>query len=257
VNKKQAQILTVGESLFFHYLIGMMKPQIWIFCFLLWLSSFAQATSILLMGYEPFDGRPNNTSFQVVQIIQKLLQEENGFDVKLCELPVDYATSADIAKSCVSSLAQRPELIVSIGEQPFPMELARTSANIAYHNPNWPDSPWNGGVIDPQQPAKLNFSLPTERLYCSFEKADRLQLKVMNDPGVFVCNYVAFKLSAYLKSSGIPFTFFHVKSLDISETAALRALARKLTGVMVKLVDPAWNPQATAYKKCRKEYEKL
>jgi hypothetical protein len=99
--------------------------------------------------------------------------------------------------------------------------------------------------------------MPTERLYCAFEKADRAQLKVMNDPGVFVCNFVAFKLAAFLQSSGIPFTFFHVKSLDISETAALRAMARKLTNVMVKLVDPAFNPQSTAYKKCRKEYEKL
>ncbi len=191
---------------------------------LLLLPFASMATSILLTGFKPFGNRSINTSFEVVKVLQKSLSFQ-GHEVHICEIPVEYSRAFETAKGCLQALNQRPELVISFGEKSGSAELNKTARNYAGYVQDEEGTTWGGRQISVDLPNEIELSMKVPQLFCAVSKTQRSQVSIAQNPGAFLCNYVAFKMADYLKATQTPYTFIHVPSLGSYQKSALQDLA--------------------------------
>jgi pyrrolidone-carboxylate peptidase len=166
---------------------------------------------ILVTFFEPFGGSKVNMSASVAEQFKEELERlDTHVGVTLCQLPVEYDKAPARALECYNNMSQKPGLVIGLGEGNCKMRL-EVAANNLDDTPKFPD---NGGLervkhpIIPGKPKRQAFSFPVQELYCAIPSSQKHRFVVSGTPGNYVCNNLAFTMSAILK--GPQFTFVHV-----------------------------------------------
>lgn len=177
------------------------------------------AKSILLSGFDAFEGKKENNS----QIIAKALQQKFiGSDIKIeyCQLRTVYNKSSETLKDCFHALKEKPDYVISIGEG-FCNRISFET--VAYNIMNSKD-PDNDGVIfqneriRPDAPGKINFSLNLSKIRQSLSRKERRYVKMSHKIGTYVCNNLAYIMASDLAEA--PYTFVHVPSYNCQNQQA-------------------------------------
>jgi pyroglutamyl-peptidase len=221
---------------------------------LLQLPLWGFAQTILLTGFKPFGGRSINTSYQLVQALQKKLIP-SGAKITICELPVVYGQAFDVAKKCYENLDSSPDLVLSFGEGTSRVELDQASINFAGNYPDENSMAWGGKQILTDRPNQYRFSMSTEKLYCAIPARERDQVPVSPDPGNFLCNYVAYTMSNFFFGQDIPYAFIHVPALAEYQSAELDKMADYLSEMIFRQVEGPQNTGSALYQECLSDYQ--
>lgn len=166
---------------------------------------------VMLTGFEPFGGRPVNSSAQSIEVLAASgLGERDGIEYKVCILPVEYDKAAKKAQECYEQI--KPNMVISTGEGDCNVRLELRAHNYD-DTPGFAD---NGGVvrestpIERGAPAHELLTLPVPDLYCTGMAEMGPPLSTSISPGYYVCNNTAYHMARFLKPKQIPFGFVHV-----------------------------------------------
>ena len=198
---------------------------------------------LMLTGFEPFGGAPQNNSWRVVSQLAESPQLKAIFDVRTCLLPVDYDHGAEVALQCLHALPRTPVAVVSFGEADCKTQLERRYVN--QDNTSIPDNAGvlrQGSKIIESGPAELGPTLSIEQMMAALPAGDSGKVIFSDDAGQYVCNNTAYWMADSLMPQGdgssrpkTGFAFIHVPNAS----ARCRAdsdplmLARMLTPMLI------------------------
>lgn len=218
------------------------------------LSITAFAQTVLITGFKPFGGRGINTSYQVAKAIQENLKA-SYIQAVICELPVSYNEVFPAARDCYEKLERRPDMVISLGEQYSGFEFAHAAKNFAGHEADEDSRIWGNRVILENHADQIRFTLPVESLYCSLPKDDRQDLSIANHPGIFVCNFLAYKMADYLQPTQVPYTFIHVPVLALNQKRQLHQIADRISQIIYTQMEGPPHLDGDFYTQCSEEYQ--
>ena len=185
------------------------------------LAEGSQHFTVVFTYFDAFNGRSKNNSKMFSELLKKDVERVyRNIKVETCELPVVYDKAADMAKACIESLPQKPDLVISLGEGYCEFEFItyavnRDSADIPDNDGNYRTD----HTIEPGGPATRAFTAPVHRLFClphfRFENKNNI-LRFSLDPGRFVCNNTSYHLARDLNLENIPYAFLHVPNSDLA-----------------------------------------
>lgn len=196
------------------------------FLLMLLLTSTAYSKSLVLVSYfDPFGKALTNNSEVVAKALsEKFVMEELDIDLKLCPLQTIYNKAYGQLEDCTKNLAQRPILILGLGESncDLKIELMMQNKDKSY-GPDNSGVERNNSVIISQAPALLGLNYPLSQMYCSLDLKERKSVQISHDAGTFVCNNSAFQMSWYYPE--IPYGFIHVPAHNCRRLQQKTALA--------------------------------
>lgn len=175
--------------------------------------------TILLTGFEPFDGETVNPSWLIAQALQG--EHVGGAVVAAQQLPCVFGR---VQQTLRAALAQhRPALVLALGQAAGRCELSIERLAINVDDARIPDnagaSPIDEPVV-PGGPAAYFSTLPIKAMVAAVRAAG-IPAAVSQTAGTFVCNHVFYVLMHTLKSQpGERGGFMHVPLLP--EQAAVR-----------------------------------
>jgi pyrrolidone-carboxylate peptidase len=229
------------------------KTKILFSIYILFFTTSVFGQSILLTGFKPWGGRQTNVSYQAVLRLQKHLQSW-GIDTHTCEIPVVFAEAFDVAKNCFDSLPRRPDMVVSFGEGGFKIELNSVADNFA-SGIDENGMEWTNGRILRGGKGSYQFSLDREKLYCGVSENEREYFSLTKSPGSFLCNYIAYTMSAYLEPKGIPFAFIHLQPFGDDEEKWSQTVDTLARMIFTQLEGPQ-NLESPFYRECQARYNR-
>lgn len=174
-------------------------------------SQSLMAKSILLSGFDAFNGNKDNNS----QVIAKKLEEKfKNTDIKIhyCQLRTVYYKSSEMLKDCYHSLDEKPDYIISLGEG----YCGRVSfEKVAFNKMNSTLADNDGVIykntkIDESGRSKISLSLNLSSIRKKFSRKDRRFAKMSTKIGSFVCNNLAYLSNSEFDQT--PYSFIHVPS---------------------------------------------
>ena len=178
--------------------------------------------SILLTGFEPFDGAEMNPSWEAVE---RVPDEVAGRAVHRVCLPVVYGVAADLLVGEIARL--RPEVVVCCGVAGGRQAITPELVAVNYRMARIPDNAGQqfGGVpIDPEGPAAYMTRLPVHAMIDAV-KAAGVPAYLSLSAGAYVCNDVYWALLACEGEYGHRGLFIHVPGADVVDAdAAARAI---------------------------------
>ena len=169
--------------------------------------------SVLVTGFEPFDGEPVNASWESVRVLDGAMLA--GHRVVACCLPVTFAGAVAALEGAVH--AHAPAAVVAVGEAGGRerISLERVAINLidARIPDNAGDRPIDVPVV-PEGPAAYFSTLPLKPMLLALESAG-LPAEISHSAGTYVCNQVFYALCHALRERpGVPAGFVHVPYLD-------------------------------------------
>lgn len=178
--------------------------------------------SILLTGFEPFDGAEMNPSWEAVE---RVPDEVAGHPVHRVCLPVVYGEAANLLVGEIARL--RPEVVVGCGVAGGRQAITPELVAVNYRMARIPDNAGQqfGGVpIDPEGPAAHMTRLPVHAMIDAV-KAAGIPAYLSLSAGAYVCNDVYWALLATEAEYGHRGLFIHVPEADVVDAdAAARAI---------------------------------
>lgn len=199
-------------------------------------------TDVLLTGFAPFDGAAVNESWEAVRRAAPLLEEE-GLEVEIRELPVEFARAGSLLADAVRAL--RPRLVIAVGLAAGRTAITPERVAVNVRDARIPDnagaSPVDEPVV-PGGPVGYFSTLPVKAMTAQLAESG-VPGAVSQTAGTYVCNDVFYALQHLLATddglAGIRGGFVHVPSADVvdSPTAAraLAGMARTALGTSVDL----------------------
>lgn len=191
------------------------------------------APTVLLTGFEPFDGALTNASWDACRaLVAGWDDEAEGAVLRAGVLPVAFGSVGGALASLVAE--HRPDVLVCTGLAPGTVRLRveRVALNLADARipDNDGDQPVDEEVV-PGAPAALHATLPVKAVLAAARAAD-LPVQASLSAGSFVCNAAMFHA---LAAGTVPRAgFVHVpprQFLALPETvAALREIVRAVVG---------------------------
>ncbi len=176
----------------------------------------APARTVLVTGFEPFDGHEVNPSAQAAHALDQ--RTIAGRRVIARTLPVRLGDALRVLKRALDEL--RPALVVCVGEARGRAEIAVERVAINIMDARIPD---NAGAqpidrsIAPRGPAAYWSTLPIKAVVAALGKRG-IPAVVSQTAGTFVCNYVFYGLMHELcRRRGARGGFIHVPSLPSME----------------------------------------
>ena len=178
--------------------------------------------SILLTGFEPFNGAETNPSWEAVS---RVAEEIAGHAVYRLRLPVVHGEAADLV--CAEIACLRPEIViccgVANGRQGVTPELvainyrcAKIADNAGHH--------YTGQPIEQAGPAAYMTSLPVHDMIAAMQAAE-IPASLSLSAGAYVCNDVYYAVLACEAAYGHRGLFIHVPGEDVVDAdAAARAI---------------------------------
>ena len=179
--------------------------------------------SILLTGFEPFDGAETNPSWEAVRRVPDRIA---GRAVHRLRLPVVYGEAADLLREAIARL--RPELVISCGVAGGRQAVTPELVALNYRHARIPDNTgksYFGAPIDPSAPAARMTRLPIHDLIDAV-KAEGIPCALSLSAGAYVCNDVYFALLSSEAEYGHRGLFIHVPGED---AVSLEDMARAIT----------------------------
>lgn len=176
------------------------------------------ANVLLISGFGPFAGMPDNPSWKAVEPLHDTMIA--GLDVRVIEVPVVWDTSLPTffdeyfrLKPVIAIAAG-----VAMGEQVIRLEA--TARNYATGTDEAAD-PWPTGKIDPSGPDKYKALMPLQALRPAME-AKGYPTAISDNAGDFLCNYLFYGLMKQLTAENpeqhILGGFIHVPGPEVVST---------------------------------------
>ena len=179
--------------------------------------------SILLTGFEPFDGAETNPSWEAVCRVPDVV---TGREVHRLRLPGVYGEAADMLRGEIAQL--QPELVISCGVAGGRQAVTPELVAINYRHARIADNAGKlcqGEPIIPDGPAAHMTRLPIHAMIDAV-KAAGIPCALSLSAGAYVCNDVYFALLSAEEEYGHRGLFVHVPGTDVVSTEdAARAIA--------------------------------
>lgn len=163
--------------------------------------------TLLLTGFEPFEGQPVNASWLAVEAVAA---SWTGPPLRAVRLPVSFARAPGALLTALEAV--RPDAVVCVGEagERSALEVERLAVNVA--DARIPDNDGAQPVDEPVLPggpvAYLT-GLPLRRCVDAVTRAG-VPAGISNSAGTFVCNAVFYTLARALEGTGVAHGFVHV-----------------------------------------------
>ncbi len=149
--------------------------------------------SVLLVGFEPFDGDDVNPSQRIVEALDGAIIAGHGVVART--LPTEFARSAQALAELIEHHV--PALVVAIGQAGgrHGMSIERVAINVidARIPDNAGDQPIDAPVIDGAPDAYFS-TLPIKAMLLALHEA-HIPAAISNSAGTFVCNQVFYVLA--------------------------------------------------------------
>ena len=181
--------------------------------------------SVLLTGFEPFDGAASNSSWEAVQRVTGIP------GLVTAVLPVEFGRASDVLDSLIEQ--HRPDVIIAVGLADGRTAITPERVAVNLEDARIPD---NAGaqprerVIDPDGPAAYFSGLPVRAIADAISAAG-IPSQVSLSAGAFVCNSVMYRLLASV-APGTVAGFIHVPSeadMSVADIARGLEIAVKVT----------------------------
>jgi pyroglutamyl-peptidase len=165
------------------------------------------AKTVLLTGFEPFNGAPINPSWEAVRALDGW--SGPGFAVVARQLPCVFGTAVDVLRESIAGV--KPDIVIAVGQAGGRSEISLERVAINVDDAAIRDNAGNQPVDTPvaaDGPAAYFTTLPVKAIV----KALRLRgfpSGVSQTAGTFVCNHVFYGLMHHaagqaLKAGSIP-----------------------------------------------------
>lgn len=173
--------------------------------------------TVLLTGFEPFEGQPVNASWAAVRAVADGWSEaDEGAVLVTALLPVSFARAP---RRLAELLAQvRPDLVVCVGEAGGRSAVGVERVAVNVQDARIPDEDGDQPVdvpVVPGGPVAHLSSLPVKACLAAVLEAG-VPGEVSNTAGTYVCNTVAYALADQLAGGRVPGArggFVHVPRL--------------------------------------------
>jgi pyroglutamyl-peptidase len=175
--------------------------------------------TVLLTGFEPFDGAAINPAWEAVRALSGW--EGEGFRVEVRQLPCVFGGAAEALCAFVDEV--RPDVAIAVGQAGGRPEISVERIAINVDDARIPDNAGGQPVdvpIVPDGPAAYFTTLPLKAMVAAM-RARGLNAGVSQTAGTFVCNHVFYALMHHVRGQAIKAGFIHVPFLP--EQAAGRA----------------------------------
>jgi len=170
-------------------------------------------TTVLLTGFEPFDGRADNPSIEVVRAVAESWSGPER--VLVAELPVAYDRAA---ARLVELLADAdPDLSLGVGLAGGRDRLSFERLAVNLCDARIPDNDGQQPDADPVVaggPAAIWSSLPVKRMRQAAEDAG-CPAELSMTAGTYVCNAVFYHLAQWAEDTQRRAGFVHVPDTDV------------------------------------------
>ena len=187
---------------------------------LILLSAFLVATSalanesILITAFEPFGGSFVNQSRSVAEALVKMINT-NGIggkpvDAKLCILPTVYDKGALVAEKCYKAMAQKPKVVLSLGEAACTIDLESRAKNWDSDGEDNNGNDRTGSEIVKDGPEYVSLGFPVDEMMGLVPPPYLHRVLRSTDMGGYVCNNTAYHLALYFKAEPTTYSFIHV-----------------------------------------------
>ena len=163
--------------------------------------------TILLTGFEPFDGADSNPSWEAVSLIPDTLQ---GHAIHRLRLPVEYDRAAAILKEEIARL--HPDVVISVGVAGGRKAVTPELLAINYRYARIADNAGvmhRGDAIDPQGETARMTRLPVHQMIDAMNAAE-VPAALSLSAGAYVCNDVYYALLSCEEALGHRGLFVHV-----------------------------------------------
>jgi len=166
-----------------------------------------RAVTVLLTGFEPFDGQAVNASWLTVDAV---LGVWDGHPIEAVVLPVSFARAPDVLRGALDRRC--PDLVVCLGETGELAEVAIERVAVNRARARIPDNDGAQPVDEPLVPGGPDTYLSTLPLHACLSAASSagVPVRISESAGTFVCNAVFYAAARALSGTGIPYGFVHV-----------------------------------------------
>lgn len=168
--------------------------------------------TVLLTGFEPFDGASTNSSWEAVSRVGGIPNLVVG------RLPVEFGRASSVLASLIAE--HSPSLVVAVGlaENRSAITPERVAINVedARIADNAGAQPVDSS-IDAEGPDAFLTRLPVKAIVAALTEAG-IPSAVSDSAGTFVCNSVMYGL---LSSTTVPAGFIHVPSEQTMDVATI------------------------------------
>jgi pyroglutamyl-peptidase len=171
----------------------------------------APTRTVLLTGFEPFNGATINPSWEAVRALDGW--SGPGFAVVARQLPCVFGTAVDVLRESIAGV--RPDVVIAVGQAGGRSEISLERVAINVDDASIRDNAGNQPVDTPiaaDGPAAYFTTLPVKAIV----KALRLRgfpSAVSQTAGTFVCNHVFYGLMHHAAGQPLKAGFIHVPFL--------------------------------------------
>lgn len=169
-------------------------------------------TTVLLTGFEPFDGRADNPSIDAVRAVAA--QWTGPERLVVAELPVAYTRAGERLAELLAANGPTLALGVGLATGRTRLSVERLAVNLC--DARIPDNDGHQPDADPvvhQGPTALWSSLPVKRMVAAAEAAD-CPAELSMTAGTYVCNAVFYHLTRWAGTGDRRAGFVHVPDTD-------------------------------------------
>ena len=171
----------------------------------------APAKTVLLTGFEPFNGAAINPSWEAVRALDGW--SGPGFAVVARQLPCVFGTALDVLRESIAGV--KPDIVIAVGQAGGRSEISLERVAINVDDASIRDNAGNQPVDTPvaaDGPAAYFTTLPVKAIV----KALRLRgfpSGVSQTAGTFVCNHVFYGLMHHAVGQPLKAGLIHVPFL--------------------------------------------
>ncbi|MEV7971676.1 pyroglutamyl-peptidase I [Cellulomonas sp. NPDC089187] len=184
--------------------------------------------TVLLTGFEPFDGQPVNASWAAVTEVGRCWSGPEA--LVTAQLPVSFTRAPERLRALI--VEHRPTLVVAVGEAGGRGRVSIERVGINVQDARIPDEDGAQPVdvpVLPGAPTAYFSSLPIKAALLAVQDVG-VPVEVSNTAGTYVCNTIAFALAHELATTGARGGFVHVPRLPEQMPTGQPSLSAELSG---------------------------
>jgi pyroglutamyl-peptidase len=167
--------------------------------------------TVLLTGFEPFNGAAINPAWEAVRALRGWV--DGDFIVEVLQLPCVFGQATRVLCGAVDEI--RPDIVICVGQAGGRADLTVERVGINVDDAPIPDNegqqPVDAPIVE-GGPAAYFATLPVKAMVGAMRERD-LRASVSQTAGTFVCNHVLYGLMHHLQGREVIGGFIHVPYL--------------------------------------------
>ena len=186
--------------------------------------------TVLLTGFEPFNGASINPAWEAVRALKGWIEED--FIVEILQLPCVFGFANRVLCGAVDEI--KPDIVICVGQAGGRADLTVERVAINVDDAPILDNDGQQPVDAPiaiEGPAAYFASLPVKAIVGAMRERG-LRASVSQTAGTFVCNHVFYGLMHHLRDKEVIGGFIHVPYLP-EQGAPSMALKEIIEGLRV------------------------